>query len=65
MKILIYILIVLAAGLVLFNLTKLDFNHLLEGDSAIAAIGVLAGLCAILAMGVLLISKKIASKNKK
>lgn len=65
MKILIYILIVLAAGLVLFNLTKLDFNHLLEGDSAIAAIGVLAGLCAILAMGVLLISKKIASKDKK
>lgn len=65
MKILIYILIVLAAGLVLFNLTKLDFNHLLEGDSAIAAIGVLASLCAILAMGVLLISKKIASKNKK
>lgn len=65
MKTLIYILIVLAAGLVLFNLTKLDFNHLLEGDSAIAAIGVLAGLCAILAMGVLLISKKIASKDKK
>ncbi|MDN3723254.1 hypothetical protein QRD02_02575 [Aequorivita sp. SDUM287046] len=65
MKILIYILMVCAAGLVVFNLTKLDFDHLLEGDSSIAAVGILAGMCAILALGILLISKMIAWKVKK
>ncbi len=65
MKIFIYILIASAAGLVVFNTTKLDFDHLLEGDSYIAAVGILAGLCAILALGILLISKRIASKVKK
>ncbi len=65
MKIFIYILITCAAGLIVFNATKLDFDHLLEGDSSAAAVGILAGLCAILALGILLISKSIASKTKK
>ena len=65
MKIFIYILITCAAGLIVFNTTKLDFDHLLEGDSSAAAVGILAGFCAILALGILLISKSIASKTKK
>lgn len=65
MKIFIYILMVCAAGLVIYNATQLDFNHLLDGDSSIAAVSVLAGLCAILALGILLVSKRIASKVKK
>lgn len=65
MKIFIYILMACAAGLVVFNITKLDLDHLLEGDSSIAAVSILAGLCAILALGILLISKRIASKVKK
>jgi len=65
MKILIYILIACAAALVIYNATQLDFKHLFEGESSIAAVSVLAGLCAILALGILLISKKIASKVKK
>lgn len=65
MKILIYILIALAAGLVIFNITKLDFDHLLQGDSSIAVICILAGLCAILALGILLISKGIAARQPK
>lgn len=65
MKTIIYILIALAGGLVVLNITKLDFDHLLQGDSSIAAISVLAGLCAILALGILLISREIASKMKK
>ncbi|MDC8002040.1 hypothetical protein POV26_13410 [Aequorivita todarodis] len=65
MKIFIYILMACAAGLVVFNSTKLNFDHLLEGDSSVAAVGILAGLCALLALGILLISKKIASKVKK
>ncbi len=65
MKILIYILMACAAGLVIFNLTRLDTEGLLEGESGIAAVGILAGLCALLALGILLISKKIASKVKR
>ena len=65
MKVLIYILIAIASGLVIFNATKLDFDHLLQGDSTVAAISVLAGLCAILVLGILLISRKIASKVKR
>ena len=65
MKILIYILIALATGLVIFNATKLDFSNLFEGDSAVATISILAGLCAILLLGILLVSKIIAARAKK
>ncbi len=65
MKIFIYILIAFAVGLVIYNATQLNFEHLLEGDSSVAVVSILAGLCAILALGILLVSKKIASKVKK
>ncbi len=65
MKIFIYILMALSLGLVVYNLTKLDFDHLLGKDSSVAVIGILAGLCAILMLGILLISKKIAAKTKR
>ena len=65
MKILFYILIALAPGLVIFNSTKFDFSNLFEGDSAVATISILAGLCAILLLGILLVSKIIAARAKK
>jgi predicted membrane channel-forming protein YqfA (hemolysin III family) len=65
MKIFIYTLIVLAAGLIIFNTTKLDFGNLLEGESTVAVISILAGLCAVLLLTILLVSKKIASRAKK
>ncbi len=55
----------LAAALVAFNTTKLNFDNLLQGESSIAAVCILAGLCALLALGILLISKNIAAKQKK
>lgn len=64
MKIFIYILMLLSLGLVVYNATMLDFGHLLEGESSIAAISVLAGLCSLLLLTILLVSKKIASKTK-
>ncbi len=64
MKTAIYILLVLAIAIVGYNLTKLNFDHLLQGDSSIAMVGVLSGLCAVLALSILLISKKIAAKVK-
>lgn len=65
MKIFIYVLIALAVGIIAYNLTKLDPNNWLQGDSSIAVFGILSGLCAILVLSILLISKKIAAKSRK
>lgn len=65
MKVFIYILIAVAVAVIGLNITKLDFSNLLRGDSSIAVIGVLAGMCTILMLGILLISQKIAAKSKK
>ncbi|PVW17413.1 hypothetical protein [Marixanthomonas spongiae] len=64
MKIFIYILMALAVGLIIFNATKLDFDHLFEGDSMVAAISVLAGVCAILLLVILQVSQVIQKKKK-
>lgn len=65
MKIFIYILIAFATVMVVYNATKLNLDHLLEGESSVAVISILAGLCAILALGILLISRSIAAKQKR
>ena len=65
MKVLIYILIVVAVFIIGLNITKLDSANLLRGDSSIAVISILAGMCTILLMTILLISRKIAGKIKK
>ncbi|MBT0607836.1 hypothetical protein [Aequorivita echinoideorum] len=65
MKTLIYILIAAAAALVIYNAFQLDFNNLLQDDSSIAVISILAGFCSILLLVILLISQKIAKKSKR
>ena len=65
MKIIVYILLAVAAGLCIFNITQLDFDNLFEGDSLIAAIGVVASACVVLLLLVLQISLKIKAKKKK
>lgn len=64
MKILSYILIAAAVALLIFNATKLDFDHLLEGESAIAAIGIVATACVILLMIILRMSHTIKKRKK-
>ncbi|MEL6812525.1 MAG: hypothetical protein AAFP76_14440 [Bacteroidota bacterium] len=64
MKIFTYIVMALALGLLIFNTTKLDFDGLFEGDSAVAVIGILAAACVILLMVILRISHKIKDKQK-
>lgn len=64
MKIFIYILMALSLAIVVYNATRLDFGHLFEGDSSIAAISILAGLCSLLLLTILVISKKIAERKK-
>jgi len=62
MKTFIYIMIALTAGLVIFNITQLDFNNLMEGNSVVALICTLAALCALC---ILLIFKTARSIDQK
>jgi hypothetical protein len=64
MKTLIYTLLILSVSLLIFNATQLNFNDVLEGQSKIAIIGILASLCSILLLWILLVSKKIKEKTK-
>jgi len=64
MKIFIYILIAFAIVVVAYNLTILNFDALLVGDSAIALIGILAAGCVIVLLSIFLTSKAIERKAK-
>ncbi|MBF4985731.1 hypothetical protein FNJ87_15835 [Nonlabens mediterrranea] len=65
MKIVIYILMALAAASIIFNATKLDFSNLFKGDSQIAVISILASLCVFILLAILQVSLKIKDKHEK
>ena len=62
MKIFTTILMCLALALIVFNISLLDFNHLLEGNSMVAFVGIAASLCAVLILLIFKMSKKIEEK---
>ncbi|HQK40673.1 hypothetical protein C3L50_06795 [Flavobacterium alvei] len=62
MKIFTNILVVLAIGLILFNISLLDFKNPFEGNSMIAFIGIAASFCAILILLIFRMSKSIEEK---
>lgn len=62
MKIFSYVFMVLAVALGIYNATKLDFDNILQGDSLVAVVGILASLCAIMILLIFLTSKKIQEK---
>lgn len=64
MKIFTSILVFLALALIIFNITLLDFNHLFEGNSIIALIGITASFCAVLILLIFRMSKLIQEKTK-
>ncbi len=64
MKIFTYIVVVIALGLIGFNLFQIDYSHPFEGNSTIAIIGIVAGICAILLLLLLHFSKMIVEKTK-
>jgi len=64
MKIFTTILIVLAIGLIIFNLTMLDYNKPFEGNSMVALIGIIASFCAVFILLIFKMSKKIEEKLK-
>lgn len=64
MKILIYILIALAVGLIIYNITFLDFNNLFSDESTTALVGIFASSIVVVLMLILLMSKAIAEKAR-
>ncbi len=64
MKIFRLILGILALLLIVFNVTKLDFDNLLQGDSMVALICIIAALCALILLLILNTSKRIQQKLK-
>lgn len=61
-KTILIILIVVAVALIAYNVTIVNFDNLLEGDSIIALIGIIASLCAIVLLLIFTTSKKIKDK---
>ncbi|KAF2509879.1 hypothetical protein [Flavobacterium foetidum] len=62
MKIFTSILVLIALALIVFNITQLDFNNPLQGDSGVALIGIAASFCAVLILLIFRISKRIEEK---
>jgi len=56
------ILILLALGLIAYNITLVDFQNPFEKNSTIALIGIMASLCAIVLLLIFVTSKKIQKK---
>ncbi|RAV29692.1 hypothetical protein [Sinomicrobium soli] len=64
MKYFILTLVLIAIGLIAYNVTLIDFKSPLEGDSVVALIGIVAALCAILLLVIFTLSRKIQDKVK-
>lgn len=64
MKIFTIVLSIIALGLIILNLTEVNFSAPLEGESMIAVITIVASLCVIVMMAILRISKRIEQKTK-
>ena len=62
MKTFMRILMVLSLGMVIFNVTQVNWEDPLSDKSSIAVIGIMAALCAFLLILLLMISKKISKK---
>ena len=64
MKIFTTILILLALGLIVFNITMLDFDNLTSGDSIVGMIGIVASLCAVFILAIFRMSRLVEEKTK-
>ncbi|NNK88221.1 MAG: hypothetical protein HKO90_08060 [Flavobacteriaceae bacterium] len=65
MKVFIYILMILAVVLVVYNGTHIDFNDPFGDDSIVAVITAIAGLCALMVLAILRTSQKIKESLKR
>jgi len=65
MKVFTYILTVIAILLIGYNLTQINWDKPFEGQSMVALITIFAGLCAIILLAILRVSKKIEQTIKR
>jgi hypothetical protein len=65
MKKITYILTVIAVLLIGYNLTQINYEAPFEDESMVALITILAGLCAIILLAILRVSKKIEQTIKR
>ncbi|MFL2596480.1 MAG: hypothetical protein CBD68_04265 [Flavobacteriaceae bacterium TMED208] len=65
MRIALSIFIFLSIALFIFNLTKINWESPLSGDSTVALIGSIASASSFLLLVILILSKKISEKIKK
>jgi hypothetical protein len=65
MKLFNYILSVIAILLVIFNFTRIDFSDPFHNESIVAVITVISGLCVVILLAILRISKKIENIQKR
>ncbi|MGV6828306.1 MAG: hypothetical protein ACWA45_02785 [Flavobacteriales bacterium] len=63
MKVIIPLFIVIAVGLIIYNLTLVNFTNPFEKDSKVALIGIGSAACALVLMLILRTSRKIAEKK--
>lgn len=63
MKYFIYLLLMVAGGLLIYNFTFLNFDNLLVGDSKTALISIFATACVVVLLCILLVSRAIYSKS--
>ncbi len=65
MKIFIYILMMLALVVIVYNLTLLDYSNLFSEANSLALIGILSAACVLVLLSILLTSKAIAKKEER
>lgn len=63
MKYAFYVILFLAIASIIYNATLLDFQNILQGDSQVAAISIVAALCVAILMAIVLVSRKIDEKQ--
>lgn len=56
---------IVAIGLIAYNVTLIDFDNPFNGDSTVALIGIVASSCAILLLLIFRASKKVQRKIEK
>lgn len=54
----------ITVGLIVFNLTLLDYDNLMEGDSLVGLIGIVSAFCALCILIIFRMSKSIEEKTK-
>ncbi len=65
MKYFIYLLIITAISLIIYNATVLDFGNILAGNSKTALISIMASACVVILLLILLASRAIHQKRGK